>query len=484
MPLLVLIKNRLYLQFILLTISIAIAILIAVTVPLQKDELGALVNIYLPILIGVVSLFIYGGISIISKNTSIRLISLTVFILLNIVIGIRLNLGFNSFNKNLSPSSSLNAKSSYSVGSPRQDVEITNLDGFTAANRAVFSYTFNPDLPVNNASTHNTIINHDVSRLRVKNKLGKNLTIYKPDFTANGLWTATVANSNTTFPLTLHPGDSLDLNITFTAKALNKRVESVWWKAVLKFQHAAVGFGRLYNYQIPYGSTCANISGKLMLATDNATKLQPIDLTGIWEYRYENDWEPGLQRILNSLNFKTKVGFTYFDNGLKGETTTKHSDEVAADYFEAANPTRPVKIRKIASYHGCCTTEDSDTLAIYDPNKQLTRQLQYTNQYSGQMLLPFASDLPDAKHLAKLSGPFAVKIGLSYTDRTLNHGKKIGIRIWKAIDDQGKVINNAYILGSDYLGKKGTNYDYQDNVYYIENIKLYNKSHAPLMAQK
>jgi hypothetical protein len=178
------------------------------------------------------------------------------------------------------------------------------------------------------------------------------------------------------------------------------------------------------------------------------------------------------------------VGFTYFDNGLHGESTTNHSDEIVADYFEVANASKPVKIRKIASYHGCCTIEDSDTLAIYELNKQLTKPLQYTNKYSGQMLLPTASELPDSKHLANLSGPFAVKIGLSYTDRSRNHGKKIGIRVWKAIDEHGKVISNAYILGSDYLGKKGTNYDYQDNVYFIENIKLYNKATNRLMAQK
>ncbi|MBD1363084.1 hypothetical protein IDJ77_04605 [Mucilaginibacter sp. ZT4R22] len=287
------------------------------------------------------------------------------------------------------------------------------------------------------------------------------------------------------FPMMIAPGDSVSLNVVFTANVLNKRIQSPFWKAALKFQHSAVALGRFFNYQLPHGSTCSTISGLVYFETSNkATTISPIHLNGIWEYRYENDWEPGLQMILNSLNFKTKVGFTYFDNGLKGEKTTEHSDEITADYFEVANAGQPVRIRKIASYHGCCTTEDSDTLAIYHLNERLTRQLQYTNKYSGQMLLPYTLALSGSEHLDKLSGPFAVKIGESFTDRTRNHGKKIGIRVWKAIDEHGKVISNAYILGSDYLGKKGTNYDYQDNVYYIENIKLYNKSVAPLMAQK
>ncbi|TFF39843.1 hypothetical protein [Mucilaginibacter psychrotolerans] len=454
-------------------------------VPLEKDEVGALMNLYVPLLIAITSFVIYGLIILVSKKARIRQIVLTLLVCLNISIGILLNFSFDSFNKHLLSGVLPNAKTANNKILARKGLEINNLDGFPAANRVVFSYIYNPSLPVNHGKKENTIINHDISKIRIKNKEKKSVTIDSTSFSANGLWTVFFTDEKKKFPLTLSPGDSVDLNVKFTAKALNKRVESFWWKAALKFQHSAVGMGRKFNFQLPYGSTCANINGQLILhiSAENAI-LEPIQLTGIWEYKYENDWEPGLQRILNSLNFKTKVGFTYFDNGLHGEGTTNSSDEITADYFEVADSRKPVKIRKIASYHGCCTIEDSDTLALYDLNKQLTKPLQYTNKYSGQMLLPAASELPDSKLLANLSGPFAVKIGLSYTDRAKNHDKKIGIRVWKAIDEHSQVINHAYILGSDYLGKKGTNYDYQDNVYFIENIKLYNKANNALMAQK
>nr|WP_294941695.1 hypothetical protein [uncultured Mucilaginibacter sp.] len=485
MPLLASVHNRVIFQFVFLVISVFFSVTLAVAVPLEKDEVGALMNLYLPFLTGAASFIIYGLIILVSKKANVRLIGLTMGICLNITIGIILNFSFDSFNEGLSSGLLFNSKPTNSDGLTRQSLEINNVDGFPAANRAVFSYAYNPGLLVNHVKEENPIINHDISKLRIKNKEKKSVTINKANFSAKGLWSVSLADGTRNFPFTLSPGDSVDLNIIFTAKALNQRVESFWWKAALKFQHLAVGIGRNFNYQLPYGSTCANINGQLELQTDDKNAvLKPIQLTGIWEYKYENDWEPGLQRILNSLNFKTKVGFTYFDNGLHGESTINHSDEIVANYFEVANASKPVKIRKIASYHGCCTIEDSDTLAIYDLNKQLTRPLQYTNKYSGQMLLPAASELPDSKHLVTLSGPFAVKIGLSYTDRSRNHGKKIGIRVWKAIDEHGKVISNAYILGSDYLGKKGTNYDYQDNVYFIENIKLYNKATNRLIAQK
>jgi|GEM_PF-2781046 hypothetical protein len=488
MPLPFIIINRGYFLVVCLLLSIIISIIIATAVPLEKDELGALVNIYLPVFTGAATLLIYGAVVLISKNIKLRLLVLVLFASISIFTGVILNLSFYSFNRQLQTISASNVLPS--VTSPDNDkIEIRNLDNFPTGNRAVFSYTYDPNLPYGANKHKNTIINHDATIVRIINHEKKSITIKEASFSSKGLWAASIANKQNEgiiLPATILPGDSLDVSIIFTAKALNKRVESIWWKAALKFQHFAIGIARLFNYQLPYGSTCANINGQLLFKTaDRDLTLKPVQLNGIWEYRYENDWEPGLQMILNSLNFKTKVGFTYFDNGLKGEKTTDWSDEIAADYFEVANASQPVKIRKIASYHGCCTVEDSDTLAIYDLNRQLTRQLQYTNKYSGQMLLPLASEMPDSKHLSNLSGPFAVKIGLSFTDRTRNHDKKIGIRVWKAVDEHGKVIDNAYILGSDYLGKKGTNYDYQDNVYYIENIKLYNnKSTIPLMAQK
>ncbi|MDX5436384.1 MAG: choice-of-anchor D domain-containing protein, partial [Pontibacter sp.] len=74
------------------------------------------------------------------------------------------------------------------------------------------------------------------------------------------------------------------------------------------------------------------------------------------------------------------------------------------------------------------------------------------------------------------SGPFGIKVSLSYTDRTRNVGGKIGIRIWKAVDANGNIIPNTYIMAMDYLDSPSVNYDYNDNVYYVSNIKPENGS--------
>jgi hypothetical protein len=269
MPLLASVHNRIIFQFVFLIISVFISVTLAVAVPLEKDELGALMNLYLPSLTGAASFIIYGLIILVSKKANVRLIGLTICICLNTAIGIILHFSFDSFNDALSSGLLFSSKPKNSYGLTRQSLEISNVDGFTAANRAVFSYTYNPGVLVNHIKEENSIINHDTSKLRIKNKEKKSVTINNASFSDKGLWSVSLANGTKNFPFTLPPGDSVDLNVIFTAKALNQRVESFWWKAALKFQHWAVGIGRNFNYQLPYGSTCANINGQLELQTDD-----------------------------------------------------------------------------------------------------------------------------------------------------------------------------------------------------------------------
>jgi hypothetical protein len=95
------------------------------------------------------------------------------------------------------------------------------------------------------------------------------------------------------------------------------------------------------------------------------------------------------------------------------------------------------------------------------------------NNLDGQSVIPriSGSSTAPAQGSFNFSGSFGFKIGSAFSDRTKNVNGLIGIRILKAIDAAGNIIPNAYIFDSDYLGTQFTNYDYQDNVYYVENIK-------------
>ncbi|MEJ7682480.1 MAG: malectin domain-containing carbohydrate-binding protein [Segetibacter sp.] len=80
---------------------------------------------------------------------------------------------------------------------------------------------------------------------------------------------------------------------------------------------------------------------------------------------------------------------------------------------------------------------------------------------------------------------FGLKVGGNdNTDASKNPGGKIGIRVWKAYDANGNIIPNSYILSNDYLGNRATNYDYNDNMYFVKNVrpekgKAYNSVLAP-----
>jgi len=72
------------------------------------------------------------------------------------------------------------------------------------------------------------------------------------------------------------------------------------------------------------------------------------------------------------------------------------------------------------------------------------------------------------------SGTFGFQVGYSATtDASKNFQGKIGIRVYKVLDAKGNIIPNSYILTNDYLGTQYTNYDYQDNTYFVSNVKPY-----------
>jgi hypothetical protein len=180
--------------------------------------------------------------------------------------------------------------------------------------------------------------NHDSATIRIRNQKVNNYIIKKASFSNKGLWVISrinnIAANNLSFPLSIPPGDSVDITITFTANVINQRIEPSLWKVLLNLQYHVVRMGRGINYQVPVGGTCLNLNGTLNLETSDKTEpVKTIYLRSIWQYKAESDWEPELQRLLGVLNFKTKVGFRNFDNGLHGDNITKLSDEIPAGYF-------------------------------------------------------------------------------------------------------------------------------------------------------
>lgn len=202
-----------------------------------------------------------------------------------------------------------------------------------------------------------------------------------------------------------------------------------------------------------------------------------VFLHGLLQRQGEGKNEPTAMEIIDAFGFKTDVGFVPTDPD-KGDPAKLKGNEVLSPYFKKADNTKPVYVRQMAAYHSCCNA--TETLRYHALGNTTPSDIFKHRKEDGQSLLPRlnGSEAPAEKSFNPTSESFGFIISKDFTDYSLNvhpgypnDDNKIGIRVWKAIDANGNIIPNAYILANDYLGGPYTNYDYNDNVYFVSNIK-------------
>ncbi|QNF31476.1 choice-of-anchor D domain-containing protein [Adhaeribacter swui] len=290
--------------------------------------------------------------------------------------------------------------------------------------------------------------NHDRIKLKISNKGTGDLIINNLTLTNTAAWkietfNGSAYNASTVLPLKLAKGASAEVGIQFIAKSAGTRV--------------------------------AIVNGSLIISSnDDIAPNKEVVLRGLWQYKGEGKNEPYAREIIQAFGYKTNTGYTQHDGAIDGKTIVPNSDEVAADYFMQADLSQPVVVSQLAAYHGCC--RQVEDIFWYDKQAGTKTRLFYHDALDGQSLLPrIANKTTTASGTFKSSKPFGFLVQDSYSDRNKNFEKRIGMRFWKAIDSEGKVIPNTYIVGTDYLGTEYTNYDYQDNVYLISNVRLENE---------
>ena len=208
-----------------------------------------------------------------------------------------------------------------------------------------------------------------------------------------------------------------------------------------------------------------------IVSNDDKFPSKQVFLDGVWQKLGEGSREPHAQEIIKTFDFKTSTGFVSTDPDL-GDSTKLKGDEIKPSYFVRANPSYPVVITQMASYHSCCISPER--LQWYDKGSSTLKTLFTHLGTDAQRIQPrrVSSDSSLATAVINPTAPFGFKIGsLDWMDAAKNPGSKIGIRVWKAIDTKGNIIPNCYIMSNDYLGTTGTNYDYNDNVHYITNVR-------------
>ncbi|NCD72410.1 malectin domain-containing carbohydrate-binding protein [Mucilaginibacter agri] len=319
---------------------------------------------------------------------------------------------------------------------------VQNLDNFPSNDHLAFSYLQTPWRRTDPDTTPYNA-NHDTVKLRIFNRGSGNVIINKLTLSRPAAWKVLSINTDTTLalPITIAPTKSADISIRFLIKNAASRV---------KIFHDTLSIA----------------------SNDSISPTKKIMLDGLWQLHGEGLTEPWTQEVFNLYNFTSTTGFNHDDNGLKGSGVVPNSSEVAASYFVQADLSRPIVITEIAQYHGCCKAVTP--MAYYLKGASTSKTVFTTNNLDGQSVLPrqIASSLLSKVSVTSISGSFGFLSDYTiYSDPAKNYQGKIGIRFWKAIDANGNMIPNAFLAGTDYLGTPFSNGDYNDDVYYIQNIK-------------
>lgn len=322
-------------------------------------------------------------------------------------------------------------------------VFVENPDHFPSNDLFVFSRI---QIPWSRDTSHYNA-NHDSIAVRIHNNGLNNLVITKLILSDTTSWQFVKLNgvnydSTTSLPFTVRPGQFADLTVKFVAVDAGTRV---------KILHDTLS----------------------IMSDDAKLPVKTVYFNGLWQMQGEGDNEPYAQEVIHAFGYTSNTGFSHVDPD-QGDTTKPKGDEILSSFFVLADTTRPVSIRQLAAYHSCCTF--TERIAWYPQGSPSSLSTVFTHiAADGQSLLPRRGTSAPAQGSFTPTTPFGFEVGyVDNTDPSQNPGGKIGIRILKALDGNGNIIPNAYIFACDYIGSSLTNYDYQDNMYYVSNIKPVN----------
>ena len=270
--------------------------------------------------------------------------------------------------------------------------------------------------------------------------------------------------------LTLQPGGSYDVPITFAPEGLTTKGV---YPAGLVVQSGAQSAG--------------------------------VELRGLFMRRPEGSREVYFAPLVNDLfGYATDLG-EIGNGGLQSPEPDSPlaGEEVRSALWEAANPASPVTALQLAAFYPCCTgvSGGSYSLALDQGGSNVSTMRPSGNDL--QSILPRNSKGELTQLSANPTGPFSLEIA-GYT--TLDVGKRnLGVRLWPVRNRSGALIANTYLVAQDFVRDGcngfgapdtgsaraqnselqnpemwsleptqagiGSNCDYQDNLYLIQNVQ-------------
>ncbi len=315
-------------------------------------------------------------------------------------------------------------------------VALESRDGGPFADRMVFNRIGSLTSPPPNGV-------HDRSTVRVKNTGTSPLRVTGLPMT--GPWEL---DPKPAFPVTVPVGGFLDVRLHFIAES-----------------------GKFH-------------AGTLNVVTNAQTASgQTIQLAGLWQSQSESQQEPFLEDIVQTaFGFKTAFAPSKNNNDPNGINqkgrVTPQGDEVIAPYWQRADSGKPVTVQQLAAYH---TQGDRALLRWFTKGISDSNTILAQKGVDAQSILPRkdGSEELAAATFSPAAQTFGFRVDSESSDPALNSQTKDRtngckdpcgqhVRFFKAKDLSGNVMPDTYLLIMDY---SGINYDYNDNIYLISNVK-------------
>ena len=309
-----------------------------------------------------------------------------------------------------------------------------------------------------------------------------------------------IQNQNTSLGDAMHDSDTLTLNNTgSTALTIASYALSAAWTLVnppafpltiaahssaalsLKFvatSEPAVPYNETDNTIYPNNAGLYN--GTLTLnSNDPNNPVTTVNLKGWWQKTSENEDEPSVQTIVNLMaGWGTNINSTPIPELTENNGKQLYGEEVDSAYWQEANPSQSVTVESLAAYH---TEGATDSMYWYTKGSSSTSKLYSLATDDGQMMFPLTSSTATTAAIGTFSstGIFGFKTDTVYSDdskNTANVGGNHFVRFFPLRTSAGLLVPNTYAVVMDYYG---VNFDFQDNVYILSNIRPATTPPAP-----
>lgn len=359
-------------------------------------------------------------------------------------------------------------------------ISLINQDGLPGNDRMVFNRLQIPNPAVND-------IVHDTDTLAIKNTGNTALTISSLSLSDTTNWELVNPPAAGT---SVAAGKTVDVTVKFVAQSVPPNQPTNETNDFVSTPD-----------NLPPAQTGGVWDGTLTInSNDPSNPTSTVQLAGYWQYQSEHEEEPNLQTIVNDLfGYDTVISNTlepqYPNNGT---TPVAYGDEVMSGLWQTANPSQPVTVRQLASFH----TQENETntglqgqvFSWYSEASQNTNNQLFGQELgAGQSLLPNSlnsSTAPAQGSFSPGSGVFGFNVdgensqdSLNTTDIQTFGRSGHAVRFYPAIDSSGNLMPNTWIIAMDYQNSSFDNSDYQDGVYLVSNMHPVTQAPVPANLQ-